>query len=298
MSGNAVMHNGKIYYGGGFISVFEPDPHIHTFDLAGDAEHWNTLPVPPSRLVALAVFEDHLVLVGGLNIPGDTFSNRVLAWDESSTSWNQTLPPMPTARHKLTSVGYNQYLIALGGWNGYKAVDTVEIFNGDFQSWITASPLPTPALLCKVACYSGHMYVIGGDIYEHHRSVQHAAISTLIARAANTQPDQSCAVWAFLPLLPVKSPPLAIWGSTLVALGGTIKDWSCAPSESKTVSRSSKILAYCPHTDTWLHVGNIPVAGCGHAVVALPRDELVVIGGAIDHNEYISTFRKATLTTQ
>ncbi len=282
------------------IALISPDDtvstHICVLDFSG-SKQWSTLPTVSYGHFSLAVFRGQLVLVGGWDVAARHVISQLLVWDANSSTWTLSLPPMPTARDTPSALGYNEYLLVAGGVDGRKAIDIVEILNGDTREWFKASPLPVAGYSFKTAYHKGDWYLMGGDVYSIHSSVVHTSVHTLIDTAQGRQ-QPSPSVWASLPDLPVDSSPLAIWGGALLAMGGMVKEHMTSPdaiARRKTVSRSSKIHAYCPRTNSWSHVGDMPTQGCAHTVVSLPTGELLVIGGRTDAEDYVCKVFKAHL---
>ncbi len=291
--GCAVVLDGKVYYGGGNISPDDTvSTHIRVFDFTSSKE-WSTLPTVSHGNFGLAVFRGQLVLVGGWDAAASAVMSQLLVWDANSSTWTCSLPPMPTARNKSSALGYNKYLLVAGGWDGRKVVDIVEILNSDTREWFKASPLPVAGHNCKTTYHKGDWYLMGGDGDSIHYSVVHTSVRTLIDTAQGRQ-QPSPSVWASLPDLPRQNSPLAIWGGTLVALGGVVAE----QATYKALSRSSNIHAYCPHTNSWSHIGDMPTQGCAHAVVPLPTGELLVIGGHSDVEDYVCKVFKARLVAR
>ncbi len=291
--GNAVVLDGKVYYSGGLISPDDTtSTHIRVFDFSG-SKKWSTLPTVPYGRFRLAVFRGQLVLVGGWDVAASDVTSQLLVWAAHSSTWTRSLPPMPTARSRTATLGYNEYLLVAGGWDGRKVVDIVEILDGDTREWFKASPLPVAEHSFKTAYHKGDWYMMGGDAHSIHYSVVHTSVRTLIDTAQGRQ-QPSPSVWSSLPDLPLDSSPLAIWGGTLVALGGLVIEHAT----NKTVSRSSNIHAYCPHTNSWSHIGVMPTQGCAHSVVSLPTGELIVIGGRTDTEDYVCKVFKACLVAR
>ncbi len=292
--GYAVVLDGKVYYGGGRTS---PDgtasTQICAFDFTG-SKQWSALPIVPYGSFSLAVFRGQLVLVGGWDAANSSeLTSQLLVWDAHSSTWNRSLPPMPTARCWPATLGYNEYLLVAGGSDGRKALDIVEILNGDTREWFKASPLPVAGHSFKTAYHKGDWYLMGGDVHSSYYSVVHTSVRTLIDTAQGRQ-QPSPSVWASLPDLPVENSPLAIWGGALVALGGVVAE----QATNKIVSRSSNIHAYCPHTNNWYHIGDMPTQGCAHTVVSFPTGELLVIGGRTDAEDYVCKVFKARLVAR
>ncbi len=125
--GCAVVLDGKVYYGGGNTSPDDTySTHIRVFDFTS-SKQWSTLPTVSYGCFSLAVLRGQLVLVGGWDAAARKNISRLLVWDARLSTWTRSLPPMPTARSEPAALGYNEYLLVAGGWDGWKTLDIVEI---------------------------------------------------------------------------------------------------------------------------------------------------------------------------
>ncbi len=298
--GCAVVLDGKVYYGGWVISPGETfSTHIRVFDFTS-SKQWSTLPTVPYGYFSLAVFRGQLVLVGGWDAAASDVTSQLLVWDAHSSTWTRSLPPMPTARNRNAALGYNEYLLVAGGWDGEKLLDIIEILNGDTREWFKASLLPVAGSNFRTAYHKGDWYLSGGGDAVFSHSVVRISIRTLIDTPRDEQQQSPLVWWASLPDLTGANSPLAIWGGTLVAMGCIVSEQVTPPDAKvrETVSRSSKMHAYCPHTNNWSHVGEMPTQGCGHTVVSLPTGELLVIGGSTGTERYVCKVFKARLVAR
>lgn len=277
--GSAVVLNGKVYWGGGDTSSQHthsaPSRYVQVYDFT-NGQQWDHLPPLTHEYFTLAAYRGTLVAVGGWDAAGRDTTNEVLVWDTGSSTWiGDQLPLMPTSRCEASALGYNQYLVVAGGWTGSAVLDTVEVLDGDTRIWSRAPPLPVPAKMSKTAFHDGYWYLMGGDMYTAHFSINSASIDDLVTSINAPQPQgqHRPSHWTTMTGVPVKCPPIAVWGSTLVALGGL----DTGPSNE--VIRSPKIHAYCPHTKSWQYIGDMPTRGSAHCAVGISTGELMVIGG-------------------
>ena len=77
---------------------------------------WKTLPrYGPNGFPGMAVMNNQLVLVGGLNNSTSRATNVLGVWDEESQTWTHPFPEMPTPRSSPSVVAYQNWLIVAGG---------------------------------------------------------------------------------------------------------------------------------------------------------------------------------------
>ena len=54
-------------------------------------------------------------------------------------------------------------ILAVGGQNEVKRLDSVESYNISLNRWSYVSPLPQPLRCCTAVSYKGALYVFGGE---------------------------------------------------------------------------------------------------------------------------------------
>ena len=182
------------------------------------------------------------------------------------------------------NIGTPEYLVVAGGKGvggyGY-SLDTVEVFTG--KEWCTVDPLPQNCCYHKCALHGGKYYLCGGypqniayccDIKSILKSCEQSSI--------NKAPFP---VWSQFEF-PLEHSSLASFGQQLISIGGITND--------RYRSISPYIFAFSSPSQSWVHVGKLPIALDRAASIILPKGELVVIGGDTIASYSASVF-KATL---
>ena len=134
--------NGKVYCRGGVIGNFNHEYIVYCYDASQDV--WSALPPLPVRFFGVGRLNSTLVAVGGtkMNIKRmyKGASNEVYTYKEQLQQWEQTIPPMSTARQSPGVLSLKSALIVA---NGYTSDNTfanmVEIFQRSTSQWYILS---------------------------------------------------------------------------------------------------------------------------------------------------------------
>ena len=288
VNAQAVWLGDKLYVGGGFTSGskgrrrrdiirvrLRPGPET-SLTLEGrkdDArlciytpttDTWSVIDTPVYYF-ALVTYHSQLVLVGGMEYVGEESVRPVTnkLWTLTGRDrWRETLPPMTTKRYSASAVEFADILVAGGQDDKGRNVDIVEVYNG--HHWTKVQCLPKPCCFMKSTVLNGHWYLMGGGGQE--KEVYYASLDSLVA---SCQPSEKPlpSVWKRLPDVPHKRSSTAVFGNRLIAVRGGY------------LSPSSSIHAYSPHTQSWVHVGDMPVGLYSTCTAVLPTGELMVIEG-------------------
>ena len=107
-----------------------------------------------------------LYALGGYEYP-DTL-DTVEVYDPATNTW-AAVAPMPTSRYSLAAgVVQGRKLYALGGsgsggsGGSDKALDTVEVYDPDTDTWAAVAPMPTARDGLAAAVVNGKPYALGG----------------------------------------------------------------------------------------------------------------------------------------
>ena len=271
----AVWLGDKLYVGGGWTSGSTRDDaklYIHS----PTTDTWSHIDTPVFYF-ALTTYHSQLVLVGGRKFTGEYRGNKLWTLAEHD-QWRETLPPMTTERHSASAVEYAENILVAGGVddNG-RTVNIVEVYNG--HHWAKARCLPRPCCHMKSAVLDGCWYLIGGE--EQKKEVYYiTSLDSCVASSEKPLPS----VWKKLPDVPHSS-STSVFGNRLITVGG----------EGRYPSSRSSIHAYSPHTQSWVHVGDMPVGLDSTCTAVLPTGDLMVIGGYSDIH-IVSYVHKARLT--
>ena len=262
----AVWLGNKLYVGGGWTSgSTRGAARLYIYTPTTDT--WSKIDTPVYRFT-LITYHSQLVLVGGEEYVGEAragpVANKLWTLTEHD-QWRETLPPMTTKRYRASAVEFADNIVVAGGYNDKgENIDIVEVYNG--HHWTKAQCLPKPDYDMKSTVLDGHWYVMGG--VGQGKEVYYASLDSLVA---SCQPSEKPlpSVWKRLPDVPHQPSSIAVFGNRLIAIGG-------GGYRSPSIS---SISAYYPHTQSWVHVGDMPVELHSTCTAVLPTGELMVIGG-------------------
>ena len=260
----AVWLGDKLYVGGGAAGPTTRDnARLYIYTPTTDTwSHINT----PVYYFALITYHSQLVLVGGQEYVGDgrvgPVTNKLWTLTEHD-QWRETLPPMTTKCLWASAVEFADNILVAGGEdNEGRIIDIVEVHNG--HHWAKAKCLFKPFRSAKSTLLNEHWYLMGGE--EQRKEVYYAKLDSLVA---SCQPSKKSVPGNRLPDVPNIQSSAAIFGNRLISVGGGY-------------SRESSIHAYSPNTQSWVHVGDIPIGLTYTCTAVLPTGELMVIGGESD----------------
>ena len=237
---------------------------------------WGLLGKYSLSLFAMAVLEGRLLLlIGGYNLPLDTYSSELVQWDRGGRFWRSIFKPMPTPRSDAAALGYKQYLLVAGGSNGVENLTTVEVLDTRTVEWSTVAPLPIPieGLIQSISHVdpahpqSDTWYLMGWE--KGLRNPPNTFSISLEHLVRQVRGDSQSAAWAQLP-----DPPLACCGAVtfrgcLLAVGG----------KDKQSGKKKDIYLYLPGTCEWLRVAELPTARHSCSCISLSSEEFLVVGG-------------------
>jgi hypothetical protein len=148
----------KLYAIGGRNSSNTYLSSVEIFDpLVGN---WTTGPSLPNPIAyASSVNGDNILYIIGGASPSD--SNQLLKLDVDSGQW-VALEQMPTARHNLSTVWFNDRVWAIGGKKSGSKTNVVESYDPLTNSWNTETPLLEARQNPPCWVYNGYLYVGGG----------------------------------------------------------------------------------------------------------------------------------------
>lgn len=246
------------------------------YAISTDLTTWEALDTPDVENFALTTFHSQLVIVGGSSVSTKKALNNL--WTSSKgTKWKQTLPPMPTSRSESTafntgnfSAGKPEYLVVAGGVGKMnEPVGVVEVLVDN--CWKSVCSLPKPCFSVRVAFHYGIVYLIGGPGSFHCEVF--CKLESLIATCAETSIGRSNYIQLWKPFHSqhrVYSP--VSFGDKLIEVGRR---------------EDCKILAYSPMSQSWIHVGDLPVNLSATTALITPANELAVVGRRTDVVKFI-----------
>ena len=276
--------NGKVYIEGGFVVNDDEMKTVIVYDPQEDS--YTTLPPYTYCYFSMAVLNNQLVLVGGLDLNSYDFTNKLGVWSESSKMWTDPLPPMTTACSRPTVVTHkDRWLIVIGGEGTTigNRLSRVEILDTFSKQWYHSTPMPE-VLGCShtlTATTGNTCYLIGGYVCTSsaHKRVLIASLDELVLQAEISKPATCSAptlsLWQTLPDTPLKFSTPFFLNGTLLAVGGLVKTGYQA---------MNAIYAYHPERKEWIVVGELPTERAQCSCTILPSGEMMVIG---DNNNYL-----------
>lgn len=260
----AVFHDGMIYVGGGttgkskqnlcMVLVYNPNTQ-------------STLSIVTKiKFFSLAVLNDKLTTVGGIDIDKMAPSNKIYSWDETTKQWNEYYPSMPTPRRSTTSIVYDTYLIVLGGIGALPSMVTiVEVLDIQNQKWYFGQSLPEKMYNVQAVVVENSLYLLGGN----STSVWYCSLPTLIMGAINAFYNLP-QLWRRLSSLPYRCSAAALLGKHLLAIGG----------DDEAANMTDLIYSYSPDKGCWDKAGSLRTGRRNCAAVKILDETVLVIGGA------------------
>ena len=212
----------------------------------------------PTEDYTLTTYHHQLVLVGGMDPNTGRATNQLWVLDKQD-NWNESLPPMTIKRYQASAVSIGNHLIVAGGCSSDdSSLATVEMYDG--HMWRQVQSLPRACSSVKSAVLEGNWYLAGGT--GQGRKVYHTSLESLIA---TSEEAGQTSVWKKLPDAPLQWSTLAVLRNLLITV-------------EAGYNYSSAICAYFPNNNSWVHVGDLPVACHSTCTLILPTEELLVIG--------------------
>ena len=258
---------------------------------------WSTLPECPVRWFGLTHFMGRLTTVGGIDKTGST-TGRVYQFVCESQRWQESLPPMPTARSLVTVISHpssslkTPAITVCGGFTNVAVVNTVEVYSHSTSQWHTAEPLPTPLSHLTSSTVGDIAYLLGGlgTRLPDSKCCYSVSLDSLFNTATSPGASQSQhgSLWTAIGDTPLTRSSASSFGGSLVAIGG--KDiTSCLASADVHLLASS---------GSWERVrgGDLPEPRYYSTVVCLPSGELMVVSGCNGSLEDTCTLFVASIT--
>ena len=299
----AVVVNGELYIGGGETDSDETNCQLYKYTPV--QQRWSEAYPCPVRYFGLGKLSQQPVLVGGVDKESKQVSNTFYVFDDASSQKHlRAIAPMPTARSHPCVVSHQSGLIVAGGCGERAPLTTVELFKDATQQWYKADPLPTPFAKMTSATINDTCYLMGGEkppFFGKHdtistRLVVCAPISTLLKKAIptdqTTEPDPKTSLWNSKDIenTPHRHSAAVNLGEMLLAVAG---------DNSTMLAKDIKqtIYAYCPTSKNWLHIADLPKPCTMCTAVALPSQEILIIGGKDSNLKFTKVVYKGSIQT-
>ena len=170
-----------------------------------------------------------LTTVGGLD-QASSRTAHVYDFVSESQRWQESLPPMPTARSSVTVVAHPSSspkppaIAVCGGRGDGGVLNTVEVYCHSTSQWHAAEPLPTPLYGSTSASVGDTTYFLGGAIRMDISTRQciQVCLDSLIDRAASpgASPSQHGSLWTTIRDTPLTDSCAESLLGSLVTIGG------------------------------------------------------------------------------
>ena len=243
----------------GNTAYFSSGRNVYSY--TGPENKWTRLPQCKYRFFAMAVINDALTTIGGLDwqyAATDTLLSL------RGSSWEEVLPPMRTKRRHPAAASIPTYLVVAGGRRSLLAIGitaTIEVLNIETLQWSTASSLPEAVSYPQMTTCGGCFYLADDE-----NGVFACSVEDLL-KSINS--SDSGSVWTRLASIPTSQwSSLATLRGRLLAIGG----------DDGEENPTGAIHCYMA-TNSWSVIGEMPTSRARILTAVLPSNELVVVGG-------------------
>ena len=235
-------------------------------------DSYDTLPPYTYKWFSIAIVNNQLVVVGGVDVRTDKRTNQLAVWNEQSKSWTHPLPPMTTACSSPSVATHNnRWLVVMGGAGDGTVLSRVEILDttGSGQ-WYQAAPLPQQCYCVSTATIGNMCYLLGDFsrrvLSNTVFSVQFdELISQAVSQPVGTNAPPTPTPWMTLPNTQLSLSTFLAINGALLAVGGT--------------GDSTAIYHYQGSSRSWIKAGELPAARSRCCCTVLPSGEVLVAGG-------------------
>ena len=252
---------------------------VYTYDL--QKEVWVRVTDCSYMLSCLVIVQGILTAVGGRSHGGPTNSLLSLTGEGGDRKWSPLFPAMVTKREDTAAVYDGCSLIVAGGWDGGKALATVEVLNTNTRQWSTASSLLHPYDRATLGICGDQLYMLGG-LDQHGHQGTHSVLTCSVPELLQSCKTQSLTgklrtltlkkkqVWRHVADAPHYMSTCSVLCGRLIAVGG----------RDEAGKDTTAISAYTEKTDSWEAIADMPTAH--HvAVVVIVSGKIMVIGGQV-----------------
>lgn len=168
----AVADDKLVVVGGQNAKQIVPQTEVY------DGQSWTPaadLPTPREHLAAVSDGV-YVYTIGGRFLAADKNSAAFERFDPATGEWVK-LVDMPTPRGSYGAAYIDGRIIAIGGEEPTRVLDTAEMYDIADGKWITVKPMPTPRHAQVVAVVGQTVYCIGGA----NRPAHEGAVATVEA---------------------------------------------------------------------------------------------------------------------
>ena len=284
------------------------------FSYSSSTHRWTEMPKCSQSYFSLAVVREQLVAVGGVRWRQSCreVTNTLVGLTHCKT-WDDILPPMPTARAFPATAMTSGHLVVAGGKSApdSKGLATVESLDLLSQQWNTARRLTVPIAHPQLVVCRDFVYTLDTDNSQVHScSINDVIVPTpcveltgssciiddtlpstsqcqkAVSQSTNCKTKDST-TWTQICAVPSKEgSSILVDGEQVLALGG--QDHKCRPLRA--------VVGYDQESNTWRHVGDLAVPKWGFLAVILPKRKIMVVGGSVNTEENCDRTDIASLT--
>lgn len=272
----------EVYVGGGNTRTLEMSRRIHKYVVDGVTNKWESLPITPHITFSLAVINDCVTVIGGVNIVSSLTSADLLNYDANSKKWKKTFPAMPTRRCATSAIATACHVIVTGGihQDGSSYLSVVEVLDKGTLQWSTAHPIPKPTAFMSITAgdLTGRIYLLGGLTKQGSiRSIFSCILTELIQ--STVEKEASSNVWEEIAQAPYhRMGCIAMSGKLIVASGMNEKDKITASVHSLD-----------PITREWSNLGNMAAARSSCSLTSVAEGRMIVIGGYMNPHNWMTS---------
>lgn len=153
----AVVGDKIVVVGGQNGDKLAPDTEVF------DGTSWSlAAPIPtPRELLSAATDGTYVYAVGGRDLASSKNTFAFERFDPVAGTW-QSLPTMPTARGGVAAAWIDGRIVAAGGEEPTRVLDTVEAYDIATGAWSTLAPLGVPRHGMSLAVAGSSVYAVGG----------------------------------------------------------------------------------------------------------------------------------------
>lgn len=262
----AVLHEGKVYIGGGEFGTADPSYQIDIYTPAINS--WSNVPITtPCFWFGMTILNNRLIVVGG----------KIKTWRAINSIFsverNQVIEyaRMITPRSCATATGYQGMLIIIGGVDDRaRRLASTELFDSTTRQSYTTDDLPRPYYWLTSVIVGNTLYLLGGI------SDSKASSAAFTASLDNLHTHQL--KWNPHPDTPQCMPAAVSIQGRIITIGGT---------ERKGNECTSDIYVFNNAVHNWEITGQYPSAIEKAAVVTVADDKIIVVGGT-DKKGYLT----------
>lgn len=256
-TGQVTVHQGTAYF----------TQHFAVYTYVERQDKWEELPRCENKYFGLAVINDKLTAVGGMD-RNNLHTNKILTLKKRERKWDQLLPAMPTARVHPAALTTPTHLVVAGGTyvsqdpnRTPKGYATVELMALKTFQWSVASSLPEVVRYPQIKHTTANLLLLTD-------TESNTVYSCSVEGLAHTQ--QEDAAWARRAPIPVHH------GASLVALQGVVL---ALGGQDEAGSQTDAVHRYNEAEDAWEVVKGLRSPRSWVLGAVCLDDVLVVVGG-------------------